>query len=316
MILTLTSIVLSGVTVVLPAQARVCGLEMNLGQIADVRGDDAASIDKLRALSIGYAPAPGYTRLFQRWQIAQQIAAAAPGVKVDISGSETCRVMPETERLSGDSIRAAAERELRALFVGSDATIELQGRTSDLEIPKGANRSEIRAGLDKRELRSGSWSVPVGVWVDGSLYQTVRADFSVDLFTQMPVLVRDLKRGELLASDVIETRRVRVPVDLQAEPLPGNALSGAVALRDLPRGSAVTDRDVRRSELVRIGDSIQLEIRKGAITARSTVIAKQDGRMGDKIRVTNSDKSREITAVVVGRELVAIDLTPQRGSAN
>ena len=50
-------------------------------------------------------------------------------------------------------------------------------------------------------------------------------------------------------------------------------------------GAIVTDRDVQRAQLVKRGDVVQILVKKGAITARSTAIAAQDGFLGDRVRV-------------------------------
>jgi flagella basal body P-ring formation protein FlgA len=92
------------------------------------------------------------------------------------------------------------------------------------------------------------------------------------------------------------------------EPLSGPALLGAVAQVDLAAGSTVTAREVQRARLVKSGETVQIQVRKGAITARSSAIAKADGMSGDRIRLVSADKSREISGVVIGRGLVEVDL--------
>ena len=156
--------------------------------------------------------------------------------------------------------------------------------------------------------------MPVQVWIDGALYQTIWTSFQVDVYEALPVLVRDLRRGEWLAPNAVEMRRVRTTNALAGAPLASEAIAGALALRDMPAGTVLTDRDVQRARLVRQGDTVQLQVKKGAITARSTAIAKQDGAIGDRIRVTTNDRNLEITAVIVGRELVEVDLS--RASVN
>jgi flagella basal body P-ring formation protein FlgA len=122
------------------------------------------------------------------------------------------------------------------------------------------------------------------------------------------VLVRDVARGELLSSAMVETRRVEVGADTPLAALEGSALAGAVAQRDLARGSVVLDRDVRRAQLVANGEPVTLEVRKGAVVARSTVTCKQDGRLGDRVKIVGQGSARELTALVVGRATVRIEL--------
>jgi flagella basal body P-ring formation protein FlgA len=104
-------------------------------------------------------------------------------------------------------------------------------------------------------------------------------------------------------------RRVRVDASFAGEPLGPGALPGATLTHDMQKGMVVTDRDVQRAQLVKQGDLVQIQVRKGPVVARATAIAAQDGCLGDRVRVTTSSSSRELTAVVTGRGSVEVDIT-------
>lgn len=295
----------------LPAEARVRGTELALGRLARVECADAAVRARLERYSLGWAPAPGYSRLVQRWQLERELAHAFPTVTISSSGAVDCRVAPEVARVTSDEIASKARGELEELFRGRDARIRATGNVAELEVPAPNEKLELRAvnvGLAQRELRGGAWNVGVQVWIDGTLYQTAWTTFAVELWADVPVLVRDVARGELLSPDMVETRRVELGADSTSAALSGDSLAGAVAQRDLARGSIVQDRDVRRAQLVATGEPVTLEVRKGAVVARSTVTCKQDGRLGDRVKIVNAGSARELTALVVGRALVRIEL--------
>lgn len=304
----ITTLLLGGLTVVLQPETRVRGTELSVGALAEVRGDDAALVERVKALELGWAPAPGYTRTLQRWQIEQKLQGAFPGTQLQIEGAQVVRVVPQTQKLSGTELRTRAEEELRSLFAGRETILTPTSALTDLEIPAGQRAPELRCLLEKREQRAGAWSVPVQIWVDGALYSTQWINFQVELSELRPVLVRDLRRGDVIGPEHFELRRTRIGHMGGLEPLSGPALLGAVAQVDLAAGSTVTAREVQRARLVKSGETVQIQVRKGAITARSSAIAKADGMSGDRIRLVSADKSREISGVVIGRGLVEVDL--------
>jgi flagella basal body P-ring formation protein FlgA len=304
----LASLFLGGLVIVLPAQVQVRGTELSLGSVAQVRGDDAALVERAKALELGWTPAPGYTRVLQNWQIEQKLAAAFAGTSVKFEGSPACKIAPETAHVAGSALLAKAQEELRSVFGAREVALVAQGQVSDLEVPQGQKPCELRCAIERREQHAGAWSVPVQVWVDGTLYQTCWIGFAAELYDLVPVLAREVRRGDVLDGSLLELRRTRIGADLGGEPLGFMALNGAVALRDLGAGSVLTERDVQRAKLVRNGDTVQLQVRKGSITARGTAIAKADGSAGERIRVWNSDKTRELSGTVIGRGLVEIDL--------
>ncbi len=304
----LTNLILGGITVVLPAETRVRGTELSLGAVAQVRGDDAALVAKAKALELGWAPAPGYTRVLQRWQIEQKLAALVGTAGVQFEGSAACRIAPETSRVAASELSTKAESELRSVFGTREIVLAAVPGLADLEIPLGEKPAELRCALEQREPHAGSWNVPVQVWVDGALYQTAWVGLTVEFFDVLPVLARAVRSGEALDATAFELRRVRIASDLGGAPLALNMLPGATALRDLAPGSVLTERDVQRAKLVKAGDSVQLQVKKGAVTARGSAIAKADGAAGDRIRVWTADKTRELTGTVIGRGLVEIEL--------
>ena len=312
MILLLASALLS-VTITLPEKAQVRGNDVTLGEIAAIRGAEPADAERIQALALGYSPAPGYARVFTREQVASQLHTLLPATEFTFAGAERCRVEAELELVRGSAIRTAADEALRALLTGRDATASSEGTVADLQVPKAEAKIELRAAAEHRDLRSGSWSIPVQVWVDGALYQTTYASYRVDLFETVPVLVRDVRRGEVVAVEAIAMNRVKLSGDIGGEPLSASVIPGAMALRDLSIGTVLTSRDVKCPDLVKRGDVVQLSITKGGITARSSAIAAQDGVLGARIRVTtSSDTKRELVAIVVGKNSVQVDLTNLR----
>lgn len=309
MMFTLASLFLTGITVVLPGEARVRGAELALGQLATIEGDDAELAARVSALAVGHAPAPGYTRTLQRWQLEERVRTDFPGASIAFRGSGACRVILEVERVAGQAIQSAARTELAGVFGQREISIATETAVADVDVPLGAAPARLRASIDRRELRGGAWQVPVQILVDGAPYQTVWAAFQVELFDLVPVLVRDVRRGELLGSDLIETRRVRISAQEAGAFLAPEKLVGASAVRDLAAGRGVVEADVKRALLVRQGDTVELSVRKGPILARATATALQGGAIGDKVRVSTGDKNRSITGVIVGRNQIEVDLS-------
>ncbi|MBK7878635.1 MAG: flagellar basal body P-ring formation protein FlgA [Planctomycetes bacterium] len=293
---------------VLPAEARVRGTELELASLGTIECADAALRARLERFSLGWAPAPGYSRLVQRAVVQRDVAAAFPGVQVAFSGADACRVLPRTQIVRGAALEAKARAELDQLFSGRETVVRVVTASADLEVPEPRETLELRARLERPELRGGAWSVPVQLWIDGALYQTAWTAFAVELWTELPVLVRDVARGELLSPAHVEARRVKLEGATPFAALGSDALAGAVAQRDLARGSFVTDRDVKRAQLVARGEPVTLEVRKGSVVARSTVTCTQDGALGDTVKIQTADKSRELVARVAGRGLVTVQL--------
>lgn len=295
-------------TLELPAEARVRGLEMTLGQIATVTGADATKVASVRALDLGYAPAPGFHRVLDAARLEAMIARAHPDVQLAFAGSPRCRVLAATAQVTPEQAIAAARAALEARFEGQDVELELVGELQALEVPEPRQGIALEAALAAGDHGIGTWSVPVRVLVDGELYRTQFTTWKVSRWQRRQVLARAVRAGEVIGLDALEMRRVRVATGPEASPLDAAAFGHAVALRDLPAGAVVTERDVERQTVLRRGDAVSLEIQRGGVQVRALAVALADGRVGDRVRVRCEETSRELVAVVRSRQLVVLEL--------
>lgn len=307
-----TSLLLTGATITLPAKAEVRGTEIELGELATISCKDDVLRQQLEAFDLGYAPAPGFSRLFESERIVNRLKTSFPGIDVRIAGELRCRAHPETELVPAANITAVARQGLTSLADGLDAEFAPLGELMDLLIPAGNAKAELRLRRGPLELRSGKNSIPIEVLIDGSPYQTVWTNWDVKIWKSALVLTRDIPAGETLSFDSVEFKRLDSAELSSQLTIDRAALGSTRAARNLKRGAVLTKTDIVQLELIHRGDSIVLEVKKGAVCARVTAIASEDGHLGDRIRVVTTDSKRELSAVVIGRDRVQIDMTATR----
>ena len=301
---------LSGLSIALAPEARVRGTEIRLGDVAAIEGADAALVARARALELGYAPAPGYSRLLELERIAAQVERELGPPA--FAGSRACRVWPLAERVSAETLRAAAAAELARALEGVDATSEPIGNALETVVPQGLAPAGLRVRPVVRPSYSGVVSVPVEVLVDGSAYHTVWTSWRVQIYQTLPVLARPVSAGEQLTPELFQNRRVAVDGPGAGRALVGPLVLGAVAARDLCAGAPVTSLDVHRPIAVRAGDMVSLEVRSGAVSARVAAVARHSGAIGDRVRVAPQNGGEELVGLLVARELVRIELGAPR----
>jgi len=297
-----------GVTVTLPVEAKVKGTEIELGELGLVAGTDGELVGRVRALELGYAPAPGFSRLLTVERIRSEVAKAFPNVDVRVGGERACRVWPEIEEVAPAALEAAARTELVRAFAGKEATFTLADPLTPVKVPLGEEGSRIDARAPAGELRGGVVGVPVEVFVDGLRYRTVWTSWRVELWETRPVLQRPVKAGEQLVPQLFARQRIEVGRDNGLAKLDPLQLAGSVAKRDLAAGESITEHDVHRPSAVTLGSALFLRVRKGAIEARVSALALETGSVGDRIRVKTLAAGTELVATVVGRDLCEITL--------
>ena len=129
----------------------------------------------------------------------------------------------------------------------------------------------------------------------------------VALVVTRPVVVtrRLVQRGTLLDSSMLEV--IERPAK-GLDPLAVTSLKDvelAESMRDIPAGTVLRSYDIKRSLMVKKGQSAMLTVGQGSgFTVRVGVEAQQDGHMGEQIRLKNTESGRLLSGVVTGPNAV------------
>ena len=117
---------------------------------------------------------------------------------------------------------------------------------------------------------------------------------------------RRLRRGSGIKSDAVVDADGDVgSVLLQALPN-RQAVTGAIAARDVAPGEVLTPSLLRVAILVKPGDKIVVRASAGGLEVQATLVAAQSGRLGDVIRCVNPDTRRTMAARIVGRGVAEV----------
>jgi flagella basal body P-ring formation protein FlgA len=116
---------------------------------------------------------------------------------------------------------------------------------------------------------------------------------------------RLIQRGTIIDADMLEeVSQTGGNVDNSMLQSLKDALA-AEAVRDLSAGQALRSSDIRRAILVKQGQLVTMNVGdKSGFLITVRVEALQDGRMGEQVRLKNTESGRLISCVVVGPNLV------------
>jgi flagella basal body P-ring formation protein FlgA len=116
---------------------------------------------------------------------------------------------------------------------------------------------------------------------------------------------RLIQRGTIIESEMLEeVSQSGGNVDNSMLQSVKDALT-AEAVRDLAAGQPLRSSDIRRAILVRQGQLVTMNVgEKSGFLITVRVEALQDGRMGEQVKLKNTESGRQISGVVVGPNLV------------
>ena len=302
------------VNVTLPLEASVDGSEITLGDIADVQGDVTSEVALLRDFNVGYSPAPGYSRVVQRWRLEQRVKRQHPGLTVNFLGESACRVWPRTAEITPEELEVAARQALADELGTADVEVALHRELASEIVPAGRESRRIEPDRAGAQLRSGTVNVPLRILIDEVKYRTVWVSFDVTLYRELPVLRRPIPLGGTIQEGDLVLRRTPVEASFRGEMLTPAKLIGATARRSLSQGRPVSTLDVTRMAAVQQGETVTLEIKNGQVLVSTKVLCMNDGFLGDVVAIRTLETGKELTAVVVQKGRLELRLgqnTPQ-----
>lgn len=289
----LAAAVLPKATITLRSSAEVQGLDILLGDIAEIQyhleeGSGGLNQDLAR-ISVGRAPLPGKSRKINVGIVEVRLRQAGihPSTVVIVPPPEgEVLVTAASQTVTEEMVMAAVWEYLKEnMKDGFEIGVQAVGGLP-LVVPAG----ELELRIDSVPPTPGSYQVSVRVYVDGHWYQTTRV------------------RVQLQPRQIAAAAGLEVNADF-AQNQDGRGAAGASPALDEPL-DVTAGSGVDLPILVRAGDPVVIEVVSGAIRVEALGRARQSGKLGDLIRVENVDSRKIIVAQVVDKGVVRLDLNP------
>jgi flagella basal body P-ring formation protein FlgA len=285
----------------------VDGDVVKLGDLFDNIGDKAD-------IAVARSPAPGRrATLDADWL---QRMANIHGVDWH---SQNAFEQAVVERASMTVTHDQIEAELLSALVGQGvqegSQIELANRMAQIVVPVGVS---LQIGVrdlfyDSRNRRfTATVEVPANspsatrIRVAGRVFQTI----------EIPVLTRQINRGEVIAARDLTWTKVRedsVRRDVATDP---SQIIGMTPRQTVRSGQMVSISDVQKPIAVTRGGMVTMVLKNGAMSLSAQGHAVEQGSVGDVIRVTNSQSNLTVEAKVEGPNMVSVSLNGTAALAN
>ena len=292
-------------------EALLRGTRILLGDIAEIRTDDAALRDRLYDVEIGTRPGMGFNRVLRARDVLQRLVQVGLSAEsFELGGADEIVVQPLSQTLDGNALVNAAEPALRAALdieIVNEYELELMRLPKLVHVPPGRLGIELQARVDPNRVRSWSAAVTVDIVVDGEVFKSVPVQWRVHQFHYALVPTRPIKRGAPLASDAIEIRRMQATPGASAMQLRSlDAIAGKVAARDLHVGKSLLPSDLADPAIIFENDLVTLIARKGRIQVTTRGIALNAAPEGGRVTVRNLSSGKPVKGIAYGPGVVLI----------
>lgn len=284
----------------------VAGEIITLGSIAEISGTEE-SADRLRSVSLGYAPNIGMVRTLFRDRIALAIAAAgftSADFSFDCPASVDVR---RTGQEIGSEVFSEAVRTAVAVHLADENT-EIRfvkiGVPEKLTAPFGTLL--VTASLAGIRNIFAPFSMPVEIRIDDRIYKRFQVNVEIEAFAEVFVASHDLLKDQPLNIADVRLEKIKLDQSLASYLRELGNLRGLTLTKNLSAGTAITAETYFSSVVIRSGDLVRIEGQSGQMRIIVNGEARGSGKIGDRIAVKNLQSNAIIQAVVVDTGLVRV----------
>jgi flagellar basal body P-ring formation protein FlgA len=305
--LTIASTSNSNLTIELKSDATVQSDIILLKDVAELTGPDSARIRQLGLTQIGSSPAFGSVRTLSRNQIAEAVQNVSGRFPAEcFTGAAAVQIKFQGRQVDPNEIIALVQSYLAKSGTWNQAEIHIDsiGNMNGIELPPGKCSLQISSSglmLGHRNILA-----PIEIVQNGKTLRSYWVAIGVRIKADIVTAVKKIASGNTITADAVAKTPVEI-TDLRASYArnPENVI-GKIAGKGFLPGDLLTNDAVSEPFLVKHGDAVNLRLQRNGIILNSTVRAQQDGRLGQVIRVRNSDFSSVLKAQVTGPAQVVL----------
>ncbi|MEN6582626.1 MAG: flagellar basal body P-ring formation chaperone FlgA [Armatimonadota bacterium] len=279
---------------------------VTVGDIASIEAPKAVA-SRIGGVTIATAPLPGQQRMIKSSYIKLRLKSIGSSGDVKLIGPDEVAIVGECVKLSSDELADEAKSFVLSQLQNDSCTYEvtIERAPRELTIAAGGN-IKLKSRFMGSAIRRGVNTVMVDVQRDGRTVASVSTPVMVKSVAQVLIATSPIRQGEALTASntALEQREVTNIPDAVGQ---DSEATQWIARRSIKPGCIIVSSDVVLPPTVKKGDSVSLVVRCGNITLRTNGEVKQDGRVGDTVRVISAVSQSEVRARVVEPGLVEIN---------
>ncbi|MFT4552147.1 MAG: flagella basal body P-ring formation protein FlgA [Chlamydiales bacterium] len=266
---------------------------VTLGEIASIETEDDLLKKRLINLVVGEAPRVGASKIVSSYKIKGILSRG--GLRgVNVHGVQST-VSIETRMMEKDELKKIIrDWVLTKAKKGKQTEVEFLLLPRRWEVPEGEEIEYVVHSSKKKQL-GGKQSLTVRAVVGDYIMSSAHARINIAHFSHVPVVIRPLKRGQVLLEDHVIIRRS--DVTFSDGMIVGNveAFVGMIAKRDLPMGKILSVNDFEMPLLIERGSLNRLLVVNGTIRMSiAGAKALQSGKKGESILFSNPLNEKEV----------------------
>jgi flagella basal body P-ring formation protein FlgA len=187
----------------------------------------------------------------------------------------------------------------------ADVQVRLLEPEQSVSLPGGA--LDIRVFPVTSTERYGRREFDVALSSNGNVIQTTRASADIIALVDVAVATKLIKIDQTIEADDVTIARTPMTVAPRQYAMNLDEVIGKRAARPIAPHVPISVSILAQPYLVRKGDRVTIEAKRGRLQIQTIGIMKAVGQVGQTVTVTNQDSGKDLRAKVIGPGLVRVE---------
>ena len=281
---------------------------ISLGAIAQIDGDDRQLIQSLKGVDIGKAPLPSRSRVIDIDYIRLRLKQNGFSLEnFDLQSSSPVEITRGHIEIDQQKIEKIVSHYLRTAVLRDNNIAQIKDlRVPErIILPRGQITYQVMAPRNTKYL--GKIPLAVHFNVDGEFQKKIWTSATIEMFVDVVVAARPLRKHMTITEDVIELRQMdlaHLPADVITDP---QSVLGKRARSTISAKTVLRTDLIELPPLVKRGDIVVIVAESKGLRITALGKAKRKGRLGERIPVENFDSKKILNAQVLDAKTVSIE---------
>ncbi len=229
------------------------------------------------------------------------IAKVEPGQGFGGSGKYAEYLQKVKEAETAEDVRQAI-KEFVASKLGSNIQVVLQTTVNRFELD-GSSKGLARVEGIERGKIPGRVTLAIVFTNQGQVAGYASVDATIDMQTELPVMARSIKKGEIVREQDVVIKRVDYKPGMALEQFVPKDINGRMALRSLREGMPVSAAYFGKPLDIEKGEMVTVLIQGNGFSIKEMALALGSGNSGDTIKVESVVSKNIYPVRVTGRNM-------------
>lgn len=267
-------------------------------------GDIFDNIEHNADYVIGAAPQPGQDMTLNA-RTLYRIASALDLSWRPTSSTDQITIRREATIVSYDTIERSLRNALNEKGVSGKFNLKLNNGKPSIVLPFNVDEN-VEVSSTRYDRNKDYFTATLVAPSKENPIKKIKVSGLINRLTTVPVLTVNLQNGDIIGENDIEMIEISQH-DLQHSMITNkDNMIGMTPRRIAYAGKFLQDGSLIKPQLVNRGESVSITFTEGPLVLTAKGKALQSGAKGDIVRVTNSNSSRTIDAIVTATHQVIV----------